>query len=113
MGARKVERDTRGKTMAIYLSDNDVKTVIQMPDIFNVVEQAFKDHGLGLASNLHRQRARVPKGVYRVMSGAMPGIGAMGSKVGLHGFEVPAGVERAHDMTVLSPTAPSSPPPPP
>ncbi len=87
--------------MAIYLSDTDVRSVIQMPDIFGVVEQAFKDHGLGLASNLHRQRARVPKGVYRVMSGAMPGIGAMGSKVGLHGFEVPAGIEKAQDMTVL------------
>lgn len=87
--------------MAIYLSHEDVRNVIRMEDIFQAVEQAFRDYGLELATNLYRQRLRVPRGVYRVMSGAVPSLGGMGSKVGLHGFDVPAGVNKSHDLSVL------------
>jgi len=58
--------------MAIYLSHEDVKGLIRMGDILQGAEQAFKDCGLGSATNLPRQRLGVPKGVYRVMSGAVP-----------------------------------------
>jgi len=87
--------------MAIYLSHEDVKGLIRMGDILQAVEQAFKDCGLGLATNLPRQRLGVPKGVYRVMSGAVPSLGGMGSKGGLHQFAIPQGVQKGYDVNVL------------
>lgn len=87
--------------MAIFLSHTDVQKLIRMEDILTVVEQAVRGHGTGETVNLARQRLRVPRGVYRVMSGGVPGLGAMGTKVGLHYFKVPPGTEKAHDVNVL------------
>ncbi len=87
--------------MAIYLSHDDVKGLIRMKDILQGVEQAFSDCGLGSATNSPRQRLGVPNGVYRVMSGAIPSLGAMGSKGGLHSFAVPPGIQKGYDVNVL------------
>ncbi len=87
--------------MAIYLSHEDVKGLIRMKDVLHAAEQAFKDLGHGSATNLPRQRLGVPKGVYRVMSGAVPSLGGMGSKGGLHQFAVPQGIQKGYDVNVL------------
>lgn len=86
--------------MAVFLS-HDIKRVIRMEDMLQVAEQAFRDHSLGLASNLPRERLKVPKGVYRVMSGGIPSLGGMGTKAGLHDFSVPPGLKRSPDVTIL------------
>jgi len=72
-----------------------------MREIFDAVEQAFRDHGLGRAVNLPRQHLAVPKGVYRSMSAGVPSLGGMGTKVGLHTFDVPTGVQKSQALTVL------------
>jgi len=87
--------------MAIYLSHEDVKGLIRMKDILQGAEQAFKDCGLGSATNSPRQRLGVPNGVYRVMSGAVPSLGGMGSKGGLHQFAVPPGIQKGYDVNIL------------
>lgn len=87
--------------MALYLSSADVATVISMKDIFRAVEEAFRDHGLSRATNLPRQHLAVPRGVYRSMSGSVPSLDAMGTKVGLHTFDVPPGVAKSEALTVL------------
>ena len=87
--------------MAIYLADADVASLITMRETFDAVEQAFRDHGLGQAPNLPRQHLAVPKGVYRSMSAGVPSLGGMGTKVGLHSFDVPAGMQKSQALTVL------------
>ncbi len=87
--------------MAIYLSHDDVKGLIRMKDVLHAVEHAFKELGNGAATNSPRQRIGVPKGVYRVMSGAIPSLGGMGSKGGLHNFAVPPGMQKGYDVNVL------------
>jgi len=87
--------------MAIYLSDSDVRSVIEMEDVLAVVEQAFRESATGQAINLARRQLNIPNGTYRMMSGAVPSLGAMCTKVGRHKWITQKSVGRSHDTIVL------------
>lgn len=87
--------------MAIYLSDADVRSVIEMEDVLTAVEQAFRESATGQAINLPRRQLNVPNGTYRMMSGAVPSLGAMCTKVGRHKWTTRKSVGKSHDTIVL------------
>lgn len=66
--------------MALYLSEQDVTSLLTMPDTLACVEEAFRQQGLGAAQNLPRRRLRPPAGVLHIMGAALPALGVMGYK---------------------------------
>ena len=55
----------------LYLSESDVKSLVNMSDVMDVVEKCFKAQGEGRAPNQPRRRVFVPKGTMHVMFGGM------------------------------------------
>jgi alanine dehydrogenase len=56
--------------MTLLLSENDVRTVLTMPDAVACVEAATKAHGLAQARNLPRERVKLPRGTLHLLAGA-------------------------------------------
>lgn len=67
--------------MALYLSEAEVRALIDMPETLAVVEDAFREHGGGAAPNRPRARIALPAGMLHLMAAAMPALGAAGLKV--------------------------------
>jgi ornithine cyclodeaminase/alanine dehydrogenase-like protein (mu-crystallin family) len=88
--------------MAIFLSHADIARLLRIEDAVDAVESALVDHHGGSAVNLPRQRLRVPRGVFRSMTGALPGRGVMGTKAGLQSFEFPPGVSKESVQVLYS-----------
>jgi len=86
----------------IFLSNLEIARLIRMPDALEAVEDALLAHHRGSATNLTRQRFRVPKGVFRAMSGALPSRGVMGTKAGIQNFEFAAGVTKESVQVLYS-----------
>ncbi|MCE2452732.1 MAG: ornithine cyclodeaminase family protein, partial [Nitrospinae bacterium] len=55
----------------LYLSESDVKSLVNMSDVMDVVEKCFKAQGEGRAPNQPRRRVFLPKGTMHVMFGGM------------------------------------------
>lgn len=66
--------------MAIFLTEQDVTTLLTMPDALRLVENALRDYGNGAAQNQPRQRIRAPQGVMHVMPAGWFAGGYMGFK---------------------------------
>ena len=66
--------------MVLFLSEDDVKQVLTMPDAVRVVEEMFRQDGLGGAINNPRQRVRTPSAMMHLLAGALPYLGVMGYK---------------------------------
>lgn len=66
--------------MALFLRETDIARVLRMPDLVAVIEDAFRQHGLGNAVNRPRQRAASGGTILHVMSAAIPILGVMGLK---------------------------------
>ena len=66
--------------MPLYLTEENVDTLITMQDAIESVEDGFMALSRGEASNLPRQRLRLPNGVFNIMSAAVPALGVMGLK---------------------------------
>lgn len=66
--------------MAIYLSEEDVKRIVTMPMALEAVEAAHREHGLGRALDVPRQRTRLPHSALHILQGALPGAGLIGYK---------------------------------
>jgi len=64
----------------LYLTESDVKSLVAMPDVLEVVDRCFKAQGAGLAPNQPRRRIFVPKGTLHVMSGGIIDEGFLGLK---------------------------------
>lgn len=64
----------------LYLDESDVKSLIKMPDVLDLVDEAIKAQGDGLAPNQPRRRLFMPKGALQVMYGGLPGKGYFGLK---------------------------------
>lgn len=62
------------------LREEDVTRLLRMPEVVSVVEEAFRQQGLGNAVNRPRQRVKTDGAVMHVMSAALPGMGVMGLK---------------------------------
>ncbi len=55
----------------LYLNESDVKQLVRMSDVMDVVEKCFRAQGEGRAPNQPRRRVFVPKGTMHVMFGGM------------------------------------------
>lgn len=66
--------------MAIFLSEEDVSRVVTMPMALEAVEAAHREHGLGLAIDIPRQRTRLPTAALHVLQGSVPAAGLFGYK---------------------------------
>jgi ornithine cyclodeaminase/alanine dehydrogenase-like protein (mu-crystallin family) len=64
----------------LYLSENEVKSLVMMPEVLDMVDDAFKEQGAGTAPNQPRRRLHMPKGALQVMYGGLAGKGYMGLK---------------------------------
>jgi ornithine cyclodeaminase/alanine dehydrogenase-like protein (mu-crystallin family) len=88
--------------VAIFLSHADVGRLLHMDDALDAVETALREHNEGTATNLPRQRFRVPKGVFRSMSGALPSRGVMGTKAGIQSFDFAPGLTKESVQVLYS-----------
>lgn len=66
--------------MPLYLTEDDVLGLITIDDAIEAVQAGFAAWARGEASNLPRQRVRLPNGEFNMMSAAAPGLGVMGLK---------------------------------
>ena len=66
--------------MPLYLTEENVDSLITIKDAVESVEAGFKALSQGEASNIPRQRLRLPNGALNIMSAAVPALGVMGLK---------------------------------
>jgi alanine dehydrogenase len=66
--------------MVRYLTDDDVKQLISMPQVLDLVERAWKDRSLGQASDIPRARAQVKEGMLNMLMATAPSLGFIGFK---------------------------------
>ncbi len=64
----------------LYLSESEVKSLVSMPEVMDLVDSAFKAQGAGQAPNQPRRRLFMPKGALQVMYGGLPEQGFFGLK---------------------------------
>jgi len=85
--------------MVLAIGESDVSKLVSMSDSIPVIEEAFRQYGRGETQMPPRMRVEVPRlqGVLRIMSAAMPGLGALGLKTltGLPGRRRPEHVYMA------------------
>ncbi len=66
--------------MALLIRENEVSQLLPMSEAVEVVEDAFRQQGLGTATNNPRTRVRLPAGMLHTMAAALPGAGVLGLK---------------------------------
>jgi ornithine cyclodeaminase/alanine dehydrogenase-like protein (mu-crystallin family) len=66
--------------MVRYLTEDDVKQLIFMPQALDAVESAWKARSLGQASDIPRTRAQVPEGILNMLKATAPSLGYIGFK---------------------------------
>jgi alanine dehydrogenase len=66
--------------MALFLSEADVKSLLNMDLALAAVEAAHRAHALGRAIDIPRQRTRVPTASLHILQGALLDEGVMGYK---------------------------------
>lgn len=66
--------------MAIYLTEDDVDSLLSLPETMDAVEAAFADQARGDAGNHPRQRFFLPDGVLHHMAAHWSARGVMGTK---------------------------------
>lgn len=67
--------------MALYLTEDDVKRLMSMPQAIEALETVHREHAQGLAIDTPRQRTRLPQTVMHMLQGAVPSLGVLGYKV--------------------------------
>lgn len=66
--------------MALFLSENDVKTLLTVEMALEAVESAHRDLARGVAIDTPRARSRLPQTVLHILQGALPAQGVIGYK---------------------------------
>ena len=66
--------------MVLFLNEEDVKSILTMPDALGVLEEMFRQQGLGNVINNLRQRVRTKESMLHYLAGALPYLGVMGYK---------------------------------
>jgi len=66
--------------MALILRDEDVRSLLSMPDTVEVLEQAFGALSEGSAANRPRTRIMLANGVLHLLAAAAPTLGVLGFK---------------------------------
>jgi ornithine cyclodeaminase/alanine dehydrogenase-like protein (mu-crystallin family) len=67
--------------MALFLTEEQVGGLLEMPAAIEAVEAAFRERGAGRATNRPRRRVAVARGMLHLMPAALPAQGVMGFKV--------------------------------
>lgn len=67
--------------MAPYLSEEQVRELVEMRDALASTERVFAELATGAAENLPRQRLYQPRGAMHHMMAALPSLAVMGHKV--------------------------------
>lgn len=66
--------------MPLYLSEDDVAALLTMPLALDAVELAHRELSLGQATDVPRQRTRLPQTALHILQGALPALDAIGYK---------------------------------
>ena len=66
--------------MAIFLTNEEVRSLLPMRDCVDIMERVFRDEAEGKAVNLPRQHMPLPVGMHRTVSGVAHGFGVYGMK---------------------------------
>lgn len=66
--------------MALYLDEAEVRRIVTMPMALEAVEAAHREHALGGALDVPRQRTRLPSAMLHILQGALKAEGVMGYK---------------------------------
>lgn len=66
--------------MALFLSEDDVKSLLTMPLALEAVEAAHREHAQGVALDTPRQRTRLPQSTLHILQGALPSLNVVGYK---------------------------------
>jgi alanine dehydrogenase len=67
--------------MALFLTEEQVGELLEMPAAIEAVEAAFRELGAGRATNRPRRQVAVARGMLHLMPAALPAQGVMGFKV--------------------------------
>lgn len=65
---------------ALYLTEDDVGRLVTIPLALEAVEHAHREHGLGRAIDLSRNRTRMPRAALHILQGALETDGVLGYK---------------------------------
>lgn len=74
--------------MAIYLTEADVESLVDVNDAIQALDAAFAEWGEGRTANLPRQRLALPERSVNIMAASLPSAGVFGHKVYFSGFFV-------------------------
>lgn len=66
--------------MVLFLGEKEVEQILTMSDAVRVLEETFRQQGLGNTINHSRQRVRTQKSMLHYLAGAVPHLGVMGYK---------------------------------
>jgi ornithine cyclodeaminase/alanine dehydrogenase-like protein (mu-crystallin family) len=80
--------------MTLFLTENDVENLLDMPSVLEAVEDVLRQHAEGKATNKARRRVALPGGGLNVMFAGAPEIGALGLKA----YTVTRGANRFYTM---------------
>ena len=62
----------------LHLTESEVRSLLDMPAVLDVVEEAFRQLAAGEAHNIPRQRARAPGVILHTMSAGAGFLGLVG-----------------------------------
>ena len=66
--------------MALFLNETTVRELLTMPLALEAVEAAHREHALGKAVDIPRQRTRLPQTALHILQGALPSVDAIDYK---------------------------------
>ena len=66
--------------MAILLREAEVRELLTMASTLELVERVHREYSSGLASDVPRERTRLPKAALHILQGAVPSAGVFGYK---------------------------------
>lgn len=66
--------------MAIFLTNQEVRSLLPMADCVDLIERVFQDEAAGKSKTLPRQHIPLPVGFHRTISGVAEGFGVYGMK---------------------------------
>jgi len=67
--------------MALYLKEDEVGSLLDMPLVLDAVEQVMAAHGRGETVDYPRQRVRLPSTITHLLQGGVPDLNVSGFKV--------------------------------
>jgi len=79
--ARPNDVEWESSPMTIYLNEEEVTTLLDMPTALDAVEKVMAAHGRGETIDFPRQRVRLPSSMTHLLQGGVPDLNLTGMKV--------------------------------